>query len=181
MTNLRLLTKQTTGSSPVGILVTNCVANGYNRWSQDRSPTTDPPAHSLNVAVLPLETFPHVDLVNLNVAVLPLKTFPHIEVVRASTDQPDHERAADEIVDLGEAGYRVRQPIPVRIKRIGHRDFEASFREANIAMSGSDSQDAYEALVADVLETFDVLTAEQTLGPDAAEQLRILRTYIVRT
>ena len=163
MTNLRLLTKQTTGSSPVGILVTNCVANGYNRWSQDRSPTTDPPAHSLNVAVLPLETF------------------PHIEVVRASTDQPDHERAADEIVDLGEAGYRVRQPIPVRIKRIGHRDFEASFREANIAMSGSDSQDAYEALVADVLETFDVLTAEQTLGPDAAEQLRILRTYIVRT
>ena len=48
-------------------------------------------------------------------------------------------------------------------------------------MSGSDSQDAYEALVADILETFDVLTAEQTLGPDAAEQLRILRTYIVKT
>ena len=84
------------------------------------------------------------------------------------------------IEDLGEAGYRVLQPIPVEIRRIGIGDFEASFREANIAMCGDDRNDAYQALVADVLETFDVLLMEQNLGPDAARQRRILLTYIVR-
>ena len=91
---------------------------------------------------------------------------PHTELVR--------------IDDLGEAGYHVLQPIPVEIKRVGIGDFEASFREANIAMSGSDRDDAFQALVAEILETFDVLFTEQSLGPDAAEQRRILRTYIVR-
>ena len=85
------------------------------------------------------------------------------------------------IDDLGEAGYRTLQPIPVEIRRVGIGDFEASFRKANIAMSGSDSHDALQALVAEILETFDVLLTEQNLGPDAAEQRRILRTYIVRT
>lgn len=84
------------------------------------------------------------------------------------------------IDDLGEAGYRVLQPIPVEIKRVGIGDFEASFRETNIAISGSDQDDAYQALVAEILETFDVLLTEQNLGPDATEQRRILRTYIVR-
>ena len=84
------------------------------------------------------------------------------------------------IDDLGEAGYRVLQTIPVEIRRVGIGDFEASFREANIAMSGRDQDDAYQALVAEILETFDVLFTEQNLGPDATEQRRILRTYIVR-
>ena len=85
------------------------------------------------------------------------------------------------IDDLGEAGYRVLQTIPVEIRRVGIGDFEASFREANIAISGSDQDDAYQALVAEILETFDVLLTEQNLGPDATEQRQILRTYIVRT
>ena len=84
------------------------------------------------------------------------------------------------IDDLGEAGYHVLQPIPVEIRRVGIGDFEASFREANIAISGSDQDDAYQALVAEILETFDVLLTEQNLGPDATEQCRILLTYIVR-
>ena len=84
------------------------------------------------------------------------------------------------IDDLGEAGYRILQPISVKIRRVEIGDFEASFREANIAMSGSDSHDAFQALVAEILETFDVLLREQHLGPDAAEQRRILHTYIVR-
>lgn len=83
--------------------------------------------------------------------------------------------------DLGEAGYRILQPIPVEIRRVGIGDFVASFREANIAMSGSDHDDAFQALVAEILETFDALLGDQTLGPDAADQRRILRTYIVRT
>lgn len=84
------------------------------------------------------------------------------------------------IDDLGEAGYHVLQPIPVEIKRAGTGDFEASFREANIAMSGSDHDDALQALLAEILETFDMLLREQNLGPDAAEQRRILHTYIAR-
>ena len=83
--------------------------------------------------------------------------------------------------DPGEAGYHLLQPVPVEIRRVATGDFEASFREANIAMSGSDSNDALQALAAEILETFDVLLSEQNLGPDAAEQRRLLCTYIART
>ena len=85
------------------------------------------------------------------------------------------------IHDLGEAGYRILKPIPVEIKTVEVGDVEASFREANIAMSGADTNDALQALVADILDTFDVLISEHNLGPDAAEQRRLLRTYIART
>ena len=95
------------------------------------------------------------------------QALPHIEHTR--------------IDNLGEAGYRILQPIPVEIRRVGIGDFEASFREANIAMPGSDSNDALQALVAEILETFDVLLRERNLAPDAVVQRRILRTYIVRT
>ena len=97
-----------------------------------------------------------------------------------AADQAQPRTEHVRIDDLGEAGYRVLQPIPVEIKRVGIGDFEASFREANIAMSGSDHDDAFQALVAEILDTFDVLLSEQNLGPDAAEQRRILYTYIVR-
>lgn len=99
----------------------------------------------------------------------------------AAADQAPPRIEHTWIDDLGEAGYRILQPIPVEIRRVGIGDFEASFRKANIAMSGSDSNDALQALVAEILETFDVILTEQNLGPDAAEQRRILRTYIVRS
>lgn len=70
------------------------------------------------------------------------------------------------------------KPVPVEITRVDVGDFEASFREANIAICGSDRDDAYQALLVEILETFDVLLEEQNLGPDAAEQRRILLTYI---
>ena len=98
----------------------------------------------------------------------------------ATADQALPRTEHFSIDDLGEAGYRVLQPIPVEIRRVGIVNFEASFREANIAISGSDQDDAYQALVAEILETLDVLLTEQNLGPDATEQRRILRTYIVR-
>ncbi len=85
------------------------------------------------------------------------------------------------IHDLGEAGYRILKPIPVEIKTVEVGDVEASFREANIAMSGTDTNDALQALVADILDTFDVLISEHNLGPDAAEQRRLLHTYIAKT
>lgn len=84
------------------------------------------------------------------------------------------------IDDLGEGGYRVRQPLNVQIERIGMSDYKASFRDANIAISGTDTADAYLALVADILDTFDMLSEARALSPAAAEQLRILRRYIVK-
>ena len=100
--------------------------------------------------------------------------------LRAAANQELPRTEYFSIDDLGEAGYRVLQIIPVEIRRVGIGDFEASFREANIAISGRDQADAYQALVAEILETFDVLLTEQNLGPDATEQRQILRTYIVR-
>ncbi len=87
----------------------------------------------------------------------------------------------DWIDDLGEAGYHVLRRIPVEIRRVDIGDFEASFRAANIAISGSDSNDALQALVVEILDTFDVLLEEHRLGRDAAVQRRTLRRYIART
>ena len=102
-------------------------------------------------------------------------------VAQAPADEPSPHVERVCMDDLGEAGCRILQPIPVEIRRIEIGDFQAWFREANIAMPGSDSNDALQALVAEILETFDVLLSEQHLGPDAVEQRRILGTYIVRT
>ena len=98
-----------------------------------------------------------------------------------STNPHGDERILHEIMHLGEAGYVVLRPIPVEIKRIGPSDYQASFLEANIAISGSDSQDAYQALVADILDTFDMLTAEPNLSRTAVGQFQILCNYIGKT
>lgn len=103
-----------------------------------------------------------------------------LRLFRSVADQPEPRIRRTSIQDLGEAGYRILKPIPVEIKTVEVGDVEASFREANIAMSGTDSNDALQALVADILDTFDALISEHDLGPDAAKQLRLLRTYIVR-
>ncbi len=72
------------------------------------------------------------------------------------------------------------RPFCVQITRIGVANFEASFREANVAISGTDRDDAYQALVAEILDTFDILAEEGDLIPRAVEQLEILRKYIVQ-
>ncbi|MYA80134.1 MAG: hypothetical protein F4X39_06350, partial [Acidobacteriia bacterium] len=87
----------------------------------------------------------------------------------ASTDQSSPRTEHVRIKNLGEAGYQILQPIPVVIQEVAPEDFLASFHEANIAISGSDNDDAYQALVAEILDTFDVLIEERSLGPDAAE------------
>jgi hypothetical protein len=85
------------------------------------------------------------------------------------------------ITDLHEGGYTLLRPIPIKIERVGEADYLASFSEANIAIGGSDDQDAYQSLVAEILDTFDNLTEEeQNLGPDAAAQLGLLGSYLVK-
>ena len=99
----------------------------------------------------------------------------------------DHATASDymsdvdsrPIVDLHEDGYVVLRPIPIKIERVNEGGFLATFSEANIAIGGLDYQDAYQSLVAEILDTFDTLTEEEErLSPDAAAQLQVLRTYI---
>ena len=84
------------------------------------------------------------------------------------------------ITDLGESGYKLAKPIRITIRRIGCEDFEAEFREANIAISGIDWRDAHHALLTEILDTFEMLLDEQNLCPPASEQLQVLRTYIER-
>ena len=83
-------------------------------------------------------------------------------------------------VDELEDGYQVLQLILARIERIGAGNYLASFEEANIAISGEDSQEAYQNLVAEILDTFDTLLAEERLSPAAVNQLAALRNYIVK-
>ena len=83
------------------------------------------------------------------------------------------------IEDLREPGYDLLMPIPVEVAKIGPEHFEASLPAANIGMAGKDSDGAYQGLVAQLLDTFDGLVeAEPRLGRSAAEDLRVLRTYL---
>lgn len=84
------------------------------------------------------------------------------------------------INNLDEPGYRCLQPIPVEVRRAEYGYFLASFSDANIAISGQDRDDAYQALIVEIIETFEVLLEEPKLGPDAREQLNILNKFIAR-
>ena len=99
------------------------------------------------------------------------------EMATADILSPDEHVWID---DLRDGVYRVRQPFSIKITRIGAGNFEASFREANIAISGIDRDDAYQALVAEILDTLDTLAEEPNLIPHAARQLQILREYIAQ-
>jgi hypothetical protein len=88
----------------------------------------------------------------------------------------------DWINDLGEDGYELLKPIPYTVTRVDDGDYIAKFNVANIGSGGTDAHDAYQALIAAVLDTFDILRAEQDhLGDDAAAQLETLNAYLVKT
>lgn len=83
-------------------------------------------------------------------------------------------------IDSLEIGYLVLRPIVVEIRRTDDKTFTASFDEANIAIAGADAQDAYQSLVAEILDVFDALSSEVALSPFAKQQLSVLETYIVK-
>ena len=86
------------------------------------------------------------------------------------------------LFDVGEAGYEVLQPIPYTIERIDDADFIASVESLNVATGGTDWHDAYQALVAALLDTFDALRTElNPVGQDAASQLAAFNAYLVKT
>lgn len=80
-----------------------------------------------------------------------------------------------------EDGYRLLKPIPISICKNGPRDFTARFRAANIAASGESALEAREALVAEILDTYDTLATEPSLSDEAARQLNVLCAYLERS
>lgn len=77
--------------------------------------------------------------------------------------------------------YAVTVPIPVRIVREGELDFIANFEEADISISGESFHDAFQALVLEVLDTFDYLLSHcSDLGPWPEQQLAILKGHLAK-
>ena len=74
---------------------------------------------------------------------------------------------------------QVKKPIPIRIFILDSSEFIASFDEANIAMGGETSIDAKEALLEEILASYDALTEhEGRLGLQMELQLVALKKYI---
>ncbi len=77
--------------------------------------------------------------------------------------------------------YVIREPIPVNIERLGVNDCIARFEEANVAMSGETEQEAFQNLIAEILDAFEALSGEaNNLGLEPARQLGVLNKYVLR-
>jgi len=75
--------------------------------------------------------------------------------------------------------YRTLNPISVTLEQTGD-EYLARFQEANIAMTGRTESEALGNLAADILDTYELYSAEEAhLGPEPAKQLATLRRYIV--
>ena len=75
--------------------------------------------------------------------------------------------------------YTLLRPIPVRIEQVEAGDFLAEFDEANIAISGETYQEAFQNLIAEILNAFENFSTEEaSLGPEPTRQLKVLRNYL---
>ena len=73
--------------------------------------------------------------------------------------------------------YSVRRPIPVVI-RPHNGEFLASFIDANVNASGETEQEAFAAVKSLMLDMFDHLSRQPTLGPKLASRLAVLQEFI---
>ena len=95
-------------------------------------------------------------------------------------DTPPTDASLTVIGDFPGEPYKLLKPIPVMLEWTGSA-FLARFGEANIAMTGDTSTEALGNLAADVLDTYEDYSAEaDTLGPEPARQLAVLRQYIAK-
>ncbi len=83
------------------------------------------------------------------------------------------------ITTLPSEPYKLLKPIPVTIAWVADHEFLASFQEANIAMTGDNPQDAFQNLLAEILDTYEDYTDDGVLlGPEPQRQLEVLKTYL---
>lgn len=94
-----------------------------------------------------------------------------------------HGAHIDAIPAPYEDRYELIQPIPVDFEEVGPNAVIAHFREAAMAMTGYDRQDARDALAPWILDMFGDLSAADpaTLGRRPTTQLRVLRDYLRRS
>ena len=86
---------------------------------------------------------------------------------------------AEDIIEGGVEGYFVQQPIRITYDEISDSEVVASFAEANFSVSGTSRQDAFQALVEEVLAAFDDWSADESrLGPGPIQQLAVLKKYL---
>ena len=106
------------------------------------------------------------------------------ETVNVQPATQNHDRAHIEAIPAPyEARYELLQPIPVDFEEVEPNAVIAHFREAALAMTGYDRQDAMDALVPWILDTFDDLSEVDpaTLGAQPTMQNRVLREYLRRS
>jgi hypothetical protein len=84
------------------------------------------------------------------------------------------------ITELPNEPFTLIRSIRVIVEEAAPQEFIASFREANIAMSGQSIEHALQNLTADILNAYEDLTEErpEMLGPGPRQQLEVLRTYL---
>ena len=75
--------------------------------------------------------------------------------------------------------YELIEPIPVTFEKIDEDEWVARFESANIGISGSDPEDAMEALAHDIVDAMGYFTKEESnLIPTLKDNLKVLRSYI---
>ena len=100
----------------------------------------------------------------------------------AATPDKFHKESpspAEDIIEGGVEGYLVKQPIRIFYDEVSDSEVVASFAEANFAVAGTSRQDAFQALIEEVLGAFDDWSADESaLGPGPLQQLSVLKKYL---
>ena len=91
-------------------------------------------------------------------------------------------RAVSLIVrELGDDDYDLVEHIPIKIEKDEDSGWVATFPEGRIGMPGSSILDARDALLGELIDSFELLSANRDrLGPIPREQLDALERYIRR-
>ncbi len=77
---------------------------------------------------------------------------------------------------LPDPAYMLLRPIPICVSRDEDGEWVASFKEANVSMSGSDPDEAKDLLAEDIVNAFALFLAEEKrLSPRLTQDLAILR------
>ena len=96
----------------------------------------------------------------------------------ASKSQVEVAPDAD-VIDGGLEGYIVKRPIQITYEDISDTEVQARFGKGNFAVAGVSRQDAFQALVEEILAAFDDWNADEpNLGPGPRQQLAVLRNYL---
>ena len=85
------------------------------------------------------------------------------------------------ITTMAPEPYKILQSIPAVVVPAAD-GFNATFFDANIATSGDTQEEAFSNLRSLILDTFEYLgsEAQETLGPEPARQLAVLREFLKR-